>query len=116
MVKKLKEAHTNGNISVSNVGSSKSECITLTYTLKENLQSLDNITKVKKDMDALIDSEDSKVTVSISNYGDPDVEDYGMKYQVKSCGNEALARKYKSALDDYVQKQGGQTTLDEMEI
>lgn len=115
MVKKLKESKTNGSIGISNVGSSKAECITLTYTLKDNLQSLDNIAKVQEEMDTLTKAE-SKVTVTISNFRDNEVEDYVMKYQVKSCGDEKQARDYKSKLDDYVKKQGGQTSLDEMEF
>ncbi len=114
MAKKLKESKTNGAIAISNVGSSKAECITLTYSLKENLKSLDNITKVRNEMDNL-HSEESKVTVTISNFSDLEVEDYQMKYQIKACGNEKLARKIKSDLDEYVHKQGGQTTLDEAE-
>ena len=115
MVKKLKESKTNGAIGISNVGSSKAECITLTYSLKENLQSLENIMNVRNDMDA-VHKEESKVTVTITNFSDPEVQDFQMKYQIKACNNEKLARTIKADLDDYVNKNGGQTTLDEQEF
>lgn len=111
MTKKLRDSRTNGSIAISNVGSDISECITLTYSMKQHLKSLENINKIISEMDALHD-EESKVTVTTTNYGTED-EDYMLKYQVKSCGNEKAARKIKQDLDLYVQKQGGQTTLDE---
>jgi len=114
MVKKLKESRTNGIISIPNVGSSKSECISLTYTIRENLLSLENIRKVIEDMDKL-HNEEPKITVTVSNFGDSTVEDFVLKYQVKSCGSESKARQIKDKLDEYVSKQGGQTTLDEAE-
>lgn len=111
MTKKLKESKGHGHIGISNVGSGKSECITLTYSMSQNLKSLDNIQNIISEMDE-IHNEESKVSVTMTNY-DTDEEDYSMKYQIKTCANEKKAREIKSELDTYVNAQGGQTTLDE---
>ncbi|MCK5600902.1 hypothetical protein KAR91_03475 [Candidatus Pacearchaeota archaeon] len=97
-----------GHINISNP-ESLSECITLTYALKD-MGSLSNVKKQAEAMDKLHD-EDSLVSVEIDNYGDTD-QKINAKYKVKSCGDDSIARNIKKKLDKFVKSLGGQTTLD----
>lgn len=111
MVKKSKQKHKLkgfGHINISNP-ESLSECITLTYALKD-MGSLANVEKQTKLMDAL-HGEDSIVSVEITNFGESD-QKIDAKYKLKSCGDDELARDIKKRLDHHVKKIGGQTTLD----
>jgi len=99
-----------GHINVSNVNSPNSECITLTYSIK-NVGSVTKASQLRKELDD-ITGEESKTQVEISNLGDQE-ETVDMKYKVKTCEHEARAREIKQDVDKFLMKKGGQTTLTE---
>jgi len=101
----------NGHINTSNL-LGKSECITLTYSIKD----VGNPTKaktLKTELDK-ISGEESVVNLEMANISTED-EQTDMKYKIKLCDSDKIARDIKLKLDKYLTKKGGQTTLDEHE-
>ena len=88
-----------------------SECVTLTYSIKD----VGNGTKARKlraELDDLTDGVNGNASVAIVNI-DTEEEKTDMKYQLRTCDNEGKAREYKGLIDKYLSKKGGQTTLDD---
>lgn len=110
MTDKTKNLKGNGNISVSNVNSMSSECITLTYTIW-NFKNKNQVSKIKKDIEDLVDSEVA-FDLGIQDYSGLE-EKYKLKVKVKACEKEKLAHTIKEEIDNYIKEAGGQTTLDE---
>ena len=98
-----------GHINTSNVDS-RSECITLTYSLKD-VGTIDDAKNTIKKLDKLHHN-NATCDISIADFGTKD-EMLNIKYKIKACEGEGLARDIKSAIDLYLAKHGGQTTLDE---
>lgn len=104
------QPRSGGHISISNVDG-RAECVTLTYTIK-NLANLKQIKQTIREMDEL--HEQTSITdVSIPDF-DTEDEQFNLKYKIKACNDESLARSIKAKLDKYVGETGGQTTLDEI--
>lgn len=110
--KKQKETRItgHGNITVSNVGSEKSECITLTYTTF-HVKTIENAEKLTADFKRKT-AEDLTTDVTITNFGTKD-QDVKTSHKFKTCGSEEQAREIKEKCDKHIQKLGGQTTLTE---
>jgi hypothetical protein len=107
---KTKTLRGYGHINVSNVNSETSECITLTYAIA-HVGTIANATKLKAELDNLHEQE-AEATVEISKFGDKE-SDVSMKYKIKTCESEKLARDTKKTIDLHLKKKGGQTTLTE---
>lgn len=98
-----------GHIAVSKVNS-KSECVLLTYTIW-NFKDEKQLKSIKSGIYDLVD-EDISFDLRISDWLDDD-EKFTLKAKVKSCHNEKKAHRIKMQIDQFIQKKGGQTTLDE---
>lgn len=99
-----------GTISVSNVESPNKECITLTYTIK-NVGSISKAKALRGELDD-VTGEESFVGLEVKDAFTSD-ETWNMSYKIKLCDDETTARNHKVALDKFLKKKGGQTTLDE---
>lgn len=107
---KTKTIRGYGHVNISNLNSETSECITLTYAIA-HLGTISNATKLKAELDDLHD-ETAEASLEISKFGDGD-SDVSMKYKIKTCESEMLARELKKTIDLHLKKKGGQTTLTE---
>lgn len=101
----------NGSISVSNVNAENSECITLTYTMR-NFKSEKQVQEVKN---SIYDFVKDPVTfdLTVKNWNE-DEEQLILKAKIRACGNERKAHNIKKQIDEYIHKKGGQTTLDQV--
>jgi hypothetical protein len=107
----IPKLRASGSISVSNLNSKKSECITLTYSIK-NVGSLANVKHLAKELDNTSGLDDGAVEVLITAFNTK-AETIDMKYKVKNCEDTEDLRTVKEDLDKYLKLKGGQTTLDE---
>jgi len=99
-----------GTISVSNVESPNKECITLTYSIKD-VGSISKAKALRGELDN-VTGDESSIGLEVKDAFTSD-ETWNMSYKIKLCEDEAVARKHKIALDKFLRKKGGQTTLDE---
>lgn len=102
-----------GHINISNVNSNMSECITLTYSIKD-VGNQTKARKLKKELDDLTDADAGSASIAITSI-DTEDEKCDMKYQLRTCDSEKKAREYKGVIDKFLSKKGGQTTLDDVE-
>lgn len=110
MANKSKTLRGNGNINVSNVNSKNSECVTLTYTMR-NIRSERQLVEIKN---TIYNAIDDPITFDRETKNwDEDNEELILKVKIKACDNEKKAHGFKKILDGIVQIKGGQTTLDE---
>lgn len=100
----------NGHINVSNVNAVDSECITLTYTMR-NFKSQKQVQDVRNSIYDLI-KDPIIFDLEVKNWNEEN-EQLILKAKVKSCGNERKAHNIKKLIDEYISKKGGQTTLDQ---
>jgi len=107
---KTKNIKGNGHINTSNVNGVNSECILLTYTVW-NFKTRTQVDKIKKGIEKIVDAE---ITFDLQ------LQDYNgleevpkLKAKIKSCHKEKEAHTIKATIDEYIRKEGGQTTLDE---
>ncbi len=101
----------NGSISVSNVNAANSECITLTYTMR-NFKSQKQVQDVRNAIYDLI-KDPIIFDLVVQNWNEEE-EELILKAKVKACGNERKAHNIKKIIDEYISKKGGQTTLDQV--
>lgn len=99
-----------GHINVSNVNAINNECITLTYTIW-NFKSQNQVTEIKNGLYDLVKDE-VHFDLEVKNWNDDD-EKLKLKVKVKACGSERKAHVIKKEIDQFIQKKGGQTTLDQ---
>lgn len=100
----------NGHINVSNVNAVDSECITLTYTMR-NFKSQKHVTEVRNAIFDLV-KDPIMFDLEVKNWNE-DEEQLILKAKVRACGNEKKAHTIKKQIDEYISKKGGQTTLDQ---
>jgi hypothetical protein len=108
---KTKILSGHGSMNTSNVNSN-SECITLTYTVK-NIRLQKDILNIEKELEELVD-EDIIFDLEIKGHTSPEPE-FVLKAKVKTCNNEERGHEIKEIFDKFLKKKGGQTTLDEVE-
>lgn len=108
---KTKVITGHGNLTVSNVNSEVSECITLTYDVY-HVPTVDEAKKIKKEFSRLAETDEVDTEAIFHNFDTRD-QDIQLKFKVKKCGSEKEARNAKTRLDKFVKRQGGQTTLTE---
>lgn len=108
---KTKTLTSHGNLTTSNLNSSISECITLTYDVY-NAKTVLEAKQINDELKSLDSSTESTTDIIIHNYGTKD-ESVQVKYKVKKCGSDEDARETKEKFDKYIKKKGGQTTLTE---
>lgn len=110
--KKQKETRItgHGNLTVSNVGSENSECITLTYTTF-HVKTIENAEKLTADFKRKTGAE-LAADVTLTNFGTKE-QDVKTSHKFKTCGSTEEAREIKEKCDKHIQKLGGQTTLTE---
>lgn len=111
LTEKTKILRGHGSLNTSNVNAS-SECITLTYTMK-NIKKQSDIPTLEKEIGSLVD-EDVDFDLEIKKHTSPEPEII-LKAKVKTCENESRGHEVKETFDKYLKKKGGQTTLDEEE-
>ena len=99
-----------GTISCSNVNHPNSQCITLTYTIKD-IGKFSDAKPLAKELNGVA-SEEGVVEVTVKDLGTKD-EQTDMKWKAKDCTDEAGLHTIKKKLDIFLKKEGGQTTLDE---
>ena len=110
MASKTTTLKGNGHINVSNVNAVDSECITLTYTMR-NFKSQRQVEEVKNSIYDLI-KDPVTFDMEIKNWNEEE-ELLILKAKVRACGNERKAHTIKKQIDEYISKKGGQTTLDQ---
>ena len=106
---KTKNLSGHGNLTTSNVNS-KSECITLTYSVK-NIKTQKDISSLEAEFRELVE-EDVNFDLEIKNHTSSEPE-IVLKAKVKTCDNEERGHEVKEIFDKFLKKKGGQTTLDE---
>jgi sRNA-binding carbon storage regulator CsrA len=106
---KTKNLRGRGSMSTSNVNS-QSECITLTYAVK-NIKAPKDIAILEKEISDLIE-EEIIFDLEIKDHSS-DQEEIVLKAKVKTCNDEARGHEIKEIFDKFIKKKGGQTTLDE---
>ncbi len=106
---KTKKIKGHGNLTTSNVNSN-SECITLTYTVK-NIKNQKDIPTLEAEFRELVE-EDVNFDLEIKNHTSSEPE-IVLKAKVKTCDNEERGHEVKKVFDKFLKKKGGQTTLDE---
>lgn len=100
----------NGHINVSNVNAVSKECITLTYTIW-NFKTQKQVTDIKNGIYDLV-QEEVHFDLEVKDWDD-DEEKLKLKIKVKACNSERKAHTIKKDIDQFIQKKGGQTTLDQ---
>ena len=106
---KTKKIKGHGNLTTSNVNSN-SECITLTYTVK-NIKNQKDIPTLEAEFRELVE-EDVQFDLEIKNHTSSEPE-IVLKAKVKTCEDERRGHEVQKAFDKFLKKKGGQTTLDE---